>query len=237
MSYVFNFGLPGLYKGLGPALQTKLDEAGIVRRYRDGQHMQSRGDTTRGFSIVKSGAVCFGKTDEDGRFIAIATLDKGQCYGEFTLFAGLPRTHDGYAVGETAVSHIPKARFDLLLEAEPMLGARIISSLTVQLHNLLEWADDLRRYPLKYRLGKALLQLEADSETSGEGCIAITQNQLADLMGVTRVAVAQVLASYKDQGFVATLYGGIKILDRAGLKLWLTQFVQIEPVVPIERQD
>ena len=237
MSYAYNFGVPELYQALGSVLQKKLDEAGVVRRYRDGQHMQSRGDATRGFSIIKSGAVCFGKTDEDGRFIAIATLDVGRCYGEFTLFAGLPRTHDGYAVGDTAVSHISKARFDRLLKTDPALGASIISSLTVQLHNVLEWTDDLRRYPLKYRLGKTLLQLERDSKTSDEGSVTITQNQLADLMGVTRVAVAQTLAIYKKQGFVATIYGGIKILDRTTFKNWLSQFVQIEPVAPIGRSD
>jgi len=232
VSHAFNFGVSGLYQVLEPGLQQKLDAEGVLQRYRDGQHVQSRGDRTRGFSIIKKGAVCFGKTDEEGRFIAIATLDVGQCYGEFTLFAGLPRTHDGFAVGETVVSQISKARFDRLLEAEPALGARIISSLTIRLHNLLEWADDLRRYPLDYRLGKALLQLETDSEVSSGSKIAITQRQLAELMGVTRVAVAQTLALYRKHGFVKTFYGSVKILDHAVFARWLDAYVQVEPVAP-----
>ena len=230
MSYAFNFGASGLYRALEPALQKALDAAGGVTHYRDGQHMQSRGDTTRGFSIIKSGAVCFGKTDEDGRFIAVATQGEGQCYGEFTLFAGLPRTHDGYAVGDTVVSHISKANFDRLMAAEPTLAGAIITSLTMQLHRVLEWTDDLQRYPLKYRLGKTLLQLKADSGAHAKNGITITQSQFADLMGVSRVAVAQVLAAYKKLGFVETKYGGIKIVNAEAFKNWLQAFVQVEPV-------
>ena len=232
MSYIFNFGIPGLYRSLVPALQQKLDALGVSQRYKDGQHMQSRGDTTRGFSIIKSGAVCFGKTDLDGKFITAAVLEAGQCYGEFTLFADLPRTHDGYGVGDTVVSHISKAKFDHLLATEPTLAGPIISSLTMQLHNLLEWTDDLRRYPLKYRLGKNLLQLQASSEGPREAIVKITQSQLADLLGVSRVAVAQTLAVYKKLGFVRMCYGGIEICDRPLFKNWLQAFVQLEPVAP-----
>jgi len=230
VSYAFNFGLPGLYQALPVELQQKLDGEGEVKRYQHGEHMQSRGDKTQGFSVIKAGAVCFGKYDEDGRFIAIATFGVGQCYGEFTLFAGLPRTHDGIAVGDTAVSHISKARFDRLMVSEPTLASAIISSLTLQLHSVLEYTDDLRRYPLKYRLGKALLQMRSPAGDIGLERIKITQSQLADLMGVSRVAVAQVLAAYRDHGFVETIYGGFRIPDRAVFKSWLTAFDRLEPV-------
>jgi len=229
MSYIFNFGIPGLIQALDQRMRTRLDELGAEKRYRDKEHIQTRGDRTRGFSIIKKGSVCFGKTDTEGRFIVTAQLEAGQCYGEFTLFAGLPRTHDGYAVGDTVISHISKAKFDRLLSQEPQLAAPIISSLTMRLHNLLEWTDDLRRYPLRYRLGKNMLQMLKDG---GGDFIEITQSELADLMGVSRVAVAQTLAEYRKLGFVASRYGGIEILNREGFKAWLEEFMQIDPIAP-----
>jgi len=232
MSYIFNFGIPGLYQALTLRVRDRLDQLGVEQRYSDNQHIQTRGDKTRGFSIIKSGSVCFGKTDLDGRFIAAAILEPGQCYGEFTLFAGLPRTHDGYAVGETVISHVSKAKFDRLLADEPELAAPIISSLTLRLHNLLEWTDDLRRYPLKYRLGKSLLQML--KEAGGGSVIKITQSDLADLMGVSRVAVAQTLAEYKKLGFINLRYRGVDITNPTALKAWLGNFVQIDPIAPTQ---
>lgn len=228
--YIFNFGIPGLFEALNQQARCELDALGVEQHYRDGQHIQTRGDKTRGFSVIKSGSVCFGKTDVEGRFIATAVLEPGQCYGEFTLFAGLPRTHDGYAVGETVISHVSKAKFDRLLADNPELAGPIISSLTMRLHNLLEWTDDLKRYPLKYRLGKSLMQMQ--KEAGREAHIKITQSELADLMGVSRVAVAQTLAEYKKLGFVKARYGGLDIIEAGAFKTWLKEFMQLDSLSP-----
>lgn len=227
MSFIFNFGVPGLAKALSDTARQRLQQVGTLVRYQDGQHIQSRGDKTRGFSVIRSGAVCFGKTDAEGRFITTVVLEPGQCYGEFTLFAGLPRTHDGYAVGETAINHVTKTQFDALLAEEPALAAPIMTSLTMQLHSALEWIDDLRRYPLKVRLAKTLLSM---SEQVGDRQFQVTQTQLADLMGVTRVAVAQALRFFRQQGYVQTIYGGLEITNCELFQVWLEDQQQLEQV-------
>lgn len=230
MSYVFNFGLSGLMAALSDEQRSRLDDLGVRRRYHHKQHVQSRGDADKGFSIIRSGAVCFGKSDSDGRFIAVAVLEAGQCYGEFTVFGGLPRSHDAYAQGETEISHISKARFDQLLVDHPDLALPIIRHLTLKLYHALEWMDDVRRYPLKYRLGKTLLSM---SGADGSRIIRVTQAELADLLGVSRVAVAQALAEYRKHGFVRSVYGGVEVENRKAFKNWLQGFVTVDPVTPI----
>jgi len=230
MRSIFNFGVPGLYEELSPALRGLLDTSGTIIKYADGQLIQTRGDKTRGFSIIKSGAVCFGKTDAEGRFITSVVYEPGQCYGEFTVLAGLPRTHDGIAVGETSICHISKATFDRLLADEPALAAPILASLTLRLHSLLEWADDLRRYPLKVRLGKQLLALVRAPAKGTASSLTVTQGDLAELMGVSRVAVAKILADYQRRGFVRLGYGKIEITNPNALEIWLQQFVQLDPI-------
>ncbi|TNE63853.1 MAG: Crp/Fnr family transcriptional regulator [Alphaproteobacteria bacterium] len=230
MSVIFNYGMPGLIALLPSALRTRLVALAVPLRYRDKQHIQSRGDRTQGLSIIQSGAVCFGKVDSEGRFMTAAVFEAGQCYGEFTLFAGLPRTHDGYAEGDTVISYVSKARFDQLLDEEPSLGRIYNSLLTIRMHYLLEWLDDLRRYPLKYRLGKTLLMMQAEA---GTGRIDITQGALGEIMGVSRVAVAKVLADYRRRGFVRVVYGGLEIADEAALRDWLGTFAAVESIAPL----
>ncbi len=227
MGYAPGFELKGLYGRLPDHLQRKLAVLGSLSRYSDGQHIQSRGDRTRGFSIIKTGAICFGKTDMDGKFMASAVFEPNQCYGELTLFADLPRTHDAVAVGETSVLHISKPEFDRLLDAEPELAKILLQSMSRQMHITLEWFDDVRRYPLKFRLGKSLLQLSAQ-RASVE--LKVTQSELADAMGVSRVAIGKELKDYKARGFIALKYGEIHILEGAGFKKWLAGFEQLEPI-------
>lgn len=227
MGYFFNFGVPGFMEVLTEEQRHVIDGLGVPRRYSHRQHMQSRGDRDQAFSIIREGAVCFGKNDSDGRFIALAVLEAGQCYGEFTIFAGLPRTHDGFAQGDTVVSHISKPVFDRLLLDRPDFAAPIIRLQTLRLHSALEWADDLRRYPLRFRLGKQLMIMLS----ARPGCrLDVTQAELAELLGVSRVAISKVLQEYRKRGFIRLVYGGLEVADMAGFKSWLAGFVRLDPV-------
>ncbi len=227
MSYLPSLGMPELFQPLPEPLQQKLKSLGFVQTYSADQHIQSRGDRTRGFSIIESGSVCFGKMDEEGKFIVSAVFKAGQCYGEFTLFADLPRTHDGVAVEQTAIRHISKVEFDSVLASEPALSVHILSSLTMQLHSAMEWIDDLRRYPLKYRLAKSLLYIYSHQNNP---CLTVTQSELADMMGVSRVAIGKELSFYKEQGFLEIKYGSLVLVGADAFREWLHAFAGLEPV-------
>jgi DNA-binding FadR family transcriptional regulator len=81
---------------------------------------------------------------------------------------------------------------------------------------------------LKVRLAKTLLQMEAQSET---GAIDVTQHELAELLGVTRVAVAQALKVFRAKGHIETCYGSLQVKDSEALKDWLTGQVAVEPLM------
>ncbi|PCI62419.1 MAG: hypothetical protein COB37_06825 [Kordiimonadales bacterium] len=221
--------LPNLFRELPDGVRGRLTALGGSISYAPDQLIQTRGDFTRGLSVISEGAVCFGKNDADGRFIASTTFEVGQSYGEFTLFTDLPRTHDAIAVGATTILNIPKNKFDSVLATEPALVTAVLTVLTMRLHNALELVDDLRRYPLKYRLGKNLLQM-AKTEKSNQ--LHITQSELADVMGVSRVAIGHILTLYKKQGFIEQKYGYLELMNGEGLKEWLETFVQLDDVTP-----
>ena len=113
------------------------------------------------------------------------------------------------------------------MDGEPELARIIIASLTRQLHTTLERLDDLLRYPLKYRLGKSLLQLAL---AEGNDLLQVRQSELADIMGVSRVTVGKALSLFQKAGFIVLKYGSIKVVDRAEFHKWLKAFDQIEPL-------
>ena len=221
--------LPNLFQQLPVGVRGRLTRLGASTSYASDQLIQTRGDYRRGLSVITEGAVCFGKNDAEGRFLASTTFEVGQSYGEFTLFTDLPRTHDAISVGATTILNISKNKFDMVLASEPALVSAVLTVLTMRLHNALELVDDLRRYPLKYRLGKNLLQM-AKTENSNQ--LHITQSELADVMGVSRVAIGTILTLYKKEGFVEQKYGYLELADAAALKFWLQSFVQLDDVSP-----
>ena len=85
----------------------RLRRAAVLVRYGEGELIHNRGDDKPGLSIVHRGHVRVGIYGYAGTFILSALLGPGQTFGEFTLLAGLPRTHDAVAASsDTEVHHL-----------------------------------------------------------------------------------------------------------------------------------
>lgn len=215
-------------RDLAPALQADLARIGALVRYKPGQLIHQRGDRKPGLSIVVSGAVLFSATDADGVRVATTRMNPGDSFGEFTLFAGLPRTHDATAVGVTEVNQIARAQFFALLDRRTDLRDHLLRHLTRNLYLAVGWLDDERRLPLRIRLGKRLLEYGAGQ--ADERRVRITQADLAEALGVSRVALGQAVAFLRTQGLIETAYGAIAIPDADALSLWIAEQTGLEPL-------
>ncbi|MEM9624399.1 MAG: cyclic nucleotide-binding domain-containing protein, partial [Pseudomonadota bacterium] len=149
---------PLLQDLLPSRLLRQLQQIARTISYRDGQIIHSRGDAKPGLSMVRQGLVQVGNFGSDGSYITTSTLGPGQCFGEFTLFAGLPRTHSITARGDCEVDQIPGPAFMRLFNREPELARAMLTISLIRTHGLLEFLDDLRRLPLLVRVAKVLLQ-------------------------------------------------------------------------------
>ena len=172
-------------------LRTALKEAEVLVRYRDGELIQSRGDTTPGLRIVRTGAVRGGNIGADGKYLELGVFGPGQTFGEMTLFAGLPRTFDVYASGPTTIGHIDEVRMGRLLRDHPELARVFLRTLATQLHAALELVEDLRRLPVALHVAKLIATMVKTGKDPA--VLEVTQKSLADTLGVTRIPVARAL--------------------------------------------
>jgi len=212
---------PRLKDLLSPGCNDKLRRMARTRRYVDGQVIQHRGEEKLGVSIVRSGSVRMGIIGSDGSFITTSVMGHGQTFGEFTLFAGLPRTHDITAEGDCEIDNISGADFSQLFDSEPELAKALLTISLVRTHSLLELLDDLRRLPLIVRVGKFLLQ--AANRTTGGATVKLKQDELAYMLGVTRVSMGKALKELAQQVLITRGYGQITITDVAHLRAWVSQ--------------
>lgn len=107
------------FRGLPADMRAALLEAGTIRRLEPGEVLFQRGDPFDGLYAVIAGAVLVHAHDAGGKAALLGLLEAGAWFGEICLFDGLLRTHDARAATRAAVWHVPRARLDAMLAAQP----------------------------------------------------------------------------------------------------------------------
>ncbi len=207
-------------------LRVKLEAAATPVTFGDGRLIHSRGDRKPGLSIIASGAVRMSNTDASGRQLTMGLLRPGDVFGEPTLFAGLPRTHDAVAIGTTRILQIPRIRFDAIMTREAALRDFVVRYLAQRLYATLEALDAERRLSTDVKLAKLLLSLaEREGDT---GHVVATQHELSSALGVSRVSLGHALKKLVSRTFVRTGYGELTVVSLQVLRKWVNSRTGLE---------
>ena len=215
----FTIKVPAFLDRLPKPLATKLIEAATLIRYDDGQMIHSRGDTKLGISIVKSGLSYVGAYGQDGSFVLTSILGPRQIFGEFTLFADLPRTHDVTAAGKTEIYQIPAAYFSKLYDNEPDISRALLSCSLMRTHFLIEMMDAMRRLPLNERTAKILLIMM--QAAGGKKIYECRQSDIAFALGISRMSISKALQYLSSLGLLELGYRQIRIPNPERLANWV----------------
>ena len=191
----------------------------IPMRYSDGELIHNRGDDKPGLSIVRSGLIRVGVIRSDGTFVITSILGEGQTFGEFTLFADLPRTHDIIAQGEAEVWQLPGQRFLRLCETNANLLPALLKTSLVRNYILLEMIEAMRSLPVLERVAKTLLILVTTAR-HGDGFYT-RQSDFAATLGMSRATLSKALAQLEERTLIERGYGRITISDHIALTEWV----------------
>lgn len=211
-----------------PPLQAALRDLGHGLSLVDGELLFHRGQSSAGLCCVLEGALHVGRLAPDGTQSLLAWLEPGQWFGEISLLDGQPRTHDVVGDGPTRLWLVPEIALLAWLDAHPAHWRSIARLACAKLRQTFEVLEDIARLPLEARLARRLLQVaqgygEQDLTLPGATPDAtprqlrLPQEQLALMMGVSRQTVNKALKSLEAQGMIALRYGGIALLNAAGL--------------------
>ena len=198
-------------------------------QWKTGQLVHHRGDRSKSFSLIRRGTVNGSNVGLDGSTLTTTILGPGDCYGEFTLFGGLPRTHDVWALEESEIGTISEAAFRALVKQHPVVTEALLTISLRRSYALLEFMDSLRRLPLPVRIAKLLL---SQVRQTGSNQVSTRQEALAFTLGVTRTSVNRVLASLEDAGLISRGYGAIQVDDPAVLADWVSERDGVAPLLP-----
>lgn len=201
-----------LFSALDSGLKAHLLRISRERTFADGQIIQQRGDAADGFWLIEEGAVRVGQFLPDGEFRAVALLGPGDSYGELAVFSGKPRIVDAVSRGESRLKLIAAKPFLEALGNYPASTRALLGALSEQLQDTLSILAGLRHGTNPARLAGLLATMAG--EDSGPASVTITQQELADLLGVTRATANAALRELDKRRLVKRGYGSIVIPDR-----------------------
>jgi CRP-like cAMP-binding protein len=204
-----------LFATLETELKERLIAVSPTRIYSDGQFIQQRGSKADGFWLIEQGNVRIGQYLPEGEFRAMAVLGAGDSYGELAVFSGSRRVVDALSRGQSEVRFIAANTFLTALEDYPKSNQAILGALSMQLQDTLEQLASMRRGSNPARLADMLYNLAGGSEE-----VATTQDELAELLGVTRATTNAALRTLEKAGYISRGYAKILIINSDALALF-----------------
>jgi CRP-like cAMP-binding protein len=171
--------------------------------------IQQQGDDGDGFWLIESGNVSVCRFDASGGFKIFDVLGPGDLFGELAHFAGVVRQVDVVAETDVAMVRVDTAAVDALLEAEPAFARWLLKSLAHQLRNALNKIDGDRYLSAESRVKRWLKDMVARSGPE----LHITQEALANYVGVSRVTMGAILNRLSRAGLIQLGYRQIYVTN------------------------
>lgn len=210
---------PALFASFPEALRTELRSKAVRRNFESGQFLHQRGDPAGGFWIIDKGQVKLGHQDKQGTMHVLFILGPGDSFGELACLGQFRRVLDAEALGKTEMLWVSEAILSDIIAGSTEISREMLKILAKQLQEALDNLLVFRNMPAPKRLAQRLLAFVADREPPVT--LGIKQQELAELIGVSRMTIASALAELEGLGFVSRHYGHLVVEDSAALKRWM----------------
>ncbi len=193
----------------------KLVAAGRRHGFADNAPLFHRGDKALGFWLIESGHVMACRFGAEGERILYVVMGPGDLIGDLACFGEVTQQVSAIAEGDVSAIWIDRTQLDGLLAGEPALARWLLHSFANKLRSALDRIEGDQSYPAEARIVRVL----ADLAIHNGVLLELTQQELSDLVGVSRVTTGQVLTRLERMGLIARGYGHITIVDHEALAL------------------
>ena len=220
-----SLGQLSLFHGLSLAELGHLNDLLGKTRFQAGAGIMTATQPGEVVYIVLDGTLKVSVVQADGRELSLAILGPGETVGELALADRGGRSADVVALEPTTMLWLDRTQFGLLRREMPALTENLLVLLARRLRLANAQLQAIATLDVHGRVARQLLALadaygEAVPGTTGAVRIPLrlTQGDLANLVGATRVRVNEVLVGFKRRHSLAVdAWHRVTILDRQAL--------------------
>jgi CRP-like cAMP-binding protein len=169
-------------------------------------HIVREGDVPNHCAILLSGFAYRHKLTGDGSRQIVALHIPGESLDFQNLYLDIS-DHNVQTLTRAEIAVIPRGDFQSLARARPAIGLAIMTSILVEASIFREWVLNVGRRSARQRLAHVLcewsIRLEAQGLTEEYGYdLPMTQEQLADTLGLTPVHVNRTIKALEAEGLI-----------------------------------
>ena len=180
----------------------------------------SKGDPGNSLIAVISGTVKISVSSADGRSAILNLIGAGETFGEVAVLDGLARTADATASTNCEIFVIDRREFLPFVRSQPALAMKFIELLCTRLRWTSDQVEQVILQDLPGRLASALIRLtEKHKLAPGGRTIAVTQQEISEMVGVTRESINKQLRVWATRNWVRLEHGAIVVLNAEPLEV------------------
>lgn len=184
-----------------------------VKTYGKNEVITSAGDVCDRLLIVQQGSVKAEMNDYSGKTIKIEDLGVPQPLATAFLFGRQNRFPVTVSANtEVEMVSIPKTEFVKLLQLNSMILNNYLNTISTRAQFLSQKLKFLSFKTIKQKIAHFLLEKAGDKLHTVE--VPQSQEQLAEMFGVTRPSLARTLGEMVQEGLIETQRRSIKILNK-----------------------
>lgn len=167
--------------------------------------------------VLKSGLVKITIEDQHGYEMILRMLYPTDFFGEMSLLDGEPRSATVTAQELSEVLTISREHFLSIMEKFPRILLKMTAVLSKRLRKANELIHSLAFFDVYGKVARVLLNLAAErGRVTDQGTVIdmrLTQQELAELAGMTRETMARTLREFQQAGCIRVESGIISILE------------------------
>lgn len=188
----------------------------VMKEIRRKEVLYLPGDAGDRVYVLKRGVVKIATLLEDGREMILALLRPGEVFGEEAVLDTAPRDHMAEAYDDALICIINRNDFLEMMRSHPGMAFKVTKLIGFRLKTFRARVESLLFKGAPARLAQILLDLGAEHGVKDSAGILLplklSQQDLANLIGLTRESVNLALADFRRRGLVEVDGRTIRIL-------------------------
>ena len=206
-------------RGLTPEQLQRVENDIIQKICPAGSFVCSKGEAVDHWIGVIDGLVKMTNLSADGKPTTFTGVPSGGWFGEGSLLKDEPRRYDVVALRDSRIAYMPRATFMWLLDNSIAFNRFLLLQLNERLGQFIAMVEHDRLLGPDARVARGLAALFNPYLYPGIGLqLQISQEEIGYLAGLSRQRANQSLKVLEKAGLLRVEYGGITVLDLAGLR-------------------
>jgi CRP/FNR family transcriptional regulator len=190
--------------------------------YKKGQTLYYEGTRPMGLFCINSGKVKVYKITSDGKEQILHLVKPGDFIGYRALISEEFYSASATVIEEAAICYVPKADYLKILNTNPQFFKKMMKKLSDDLGIMEQRLVTIAQKSVRERLAATLLMLKETYGMEGEEKstlidIALSREDLANIIGTATETVIRLLSEFKNQELISLQGKKIKVLNPQGL--------------------